>query len=234
MRRYVGERGEEEILRYLITLPGVQIDHVASWSDAYGYDIAVLGAMRECHLEVKSTTRANRLTLHLSRNEFETMKADEAWHLVAVVLDQELRLARVYAIARDWIQSCAPADTALGARWDSAKFDVPQAACTPGIPALAPFLSCEDSPLLVGRTVASSAWSLSAYPDRRLSVYLRWRAQMMQALNAIVRMVGLGELSCCAAIACCCLNRLKNLARTARASPRARRPQHLLRVLERA
>lgn len=150
-RERVGAAGEAEILRHLDTLAaGVTVDHVASWSDAHGYDIAVAKSNRECHLEVKATTRENRLTLHLSRNEYETMRLDTAWQLVIVVLDQTLQLARVYSVMREWVDSCAPIDVVVGARWDSARFDVPASACTLGIAALSPFLRDQGSPLLVG------------------------------------------------------------------------------------
>ncbi|WP_424022806.1 protein NO VEIN domain-containing protein [Microbacterium sp.] len=151
IRREVGNRGEHEVLRHLVTRPQVTVDHVASWSDAHGYDIAVFDPALACHLEVKATTRQHRLTLYLSRNEFETMRTDASWQLAAVVLDARLQLSRIYSVARDWIVSCAPADIAHGARWESARFEVPPAACESGIRALAPFLQDPASPLLTGR-----------------------------------------------------------------------------------
>lgn len=149
-RREVGDAGELEVLRHLSTRPGVTVDHVAGWSDAFGYDIAVLDGFRSCHLEVKATTRENRLSLYLSRNEFETMRADPSWSLAMVVLNRARQLAKVYSIDRAWIQMAAPADTPGGGRWSSARFDIPEGASSPGIPALAPFIDSQSSPLLTG------------------------------------------------------------------------------------
>jgi hypothetical protein len=151
LRQRIGDQGEREVLSRLDTVPGVTIDHVASWSDAHGYDIAVASAQGRCHLEVKATTRANRLTFHLSRNEYETMKTDPDWQLVIVVLDHALRLSLIFSVMKKWLDSCAPIDTAIAARWDSARFEAPPAICEPGVPMLAPFLSDQTSPLLIGR-----------------------------------------------------------------------------------
>ena len=152
IRRAIGDQGEAEILRHLRPRSGVAVDHVASWSDAHGYDIAVIDASAVCHLEVKATTRANRLTLYLSRNEFETMRSDSSWQLSMVILNEARCLARVYSVDREWIRSCTPIDAAQGGRWESARLDVPPTACEPGIPALAPFLADAASPLLTGKT----------------------------------------------------------------------------------
>lgn len=150
IRREIGDQGEREILRHLSVRPGVMVDHVASWSDAHGYDIAVREATLTCHLEVKATTRINRLTVHLSRNEFETMRSDASWQLAIVILDKARHMARVYSVDGGWIRSCAPTDVAQAGRWESARFDIPPLACEAGIPALAPFLVDSASPLLVG------------------------------------------------------------------------------------
>lgn len=151
IRREIGDQGELEILRHLNPRAGVTVDHVAVWSDAHGYDIAVMDGSLVCHLEVKATTRSNRLTLHLSRNEYETMRSDSWWQLAIVVLGETRRLARVYSVDREWVRSCAPIDTARGGRWEAARFDVPPAACEPGIRALAPFMVSATSPLLAGQ-----------------------------------------------------------------------------------
>jgi hypothetical protein len=151
LRREIGDIGEREVLRNLDIRDGVTVDHVASWSDVHGYDIAVADGSEFCHLEVKATTRENRLTIFLSRNEFETMRADAGWQLVVVVLGDERRLSRVYCVVRDWVRRNAPVDGASGGRWEAARLEVPVAACEPGIPALGPFITNERSPLLTGR-----------------------------------------------------------------------------------
>lgn len=150
IRREIGDQGEREVLRHLRTRTGATVDHVASWSDAHGYDIAVGNSSLVCHLEVKATTRVNRLAFYLSRNEFETMLSDSSWQLSVVILNEARQLVRVHSVDRQWIRSCAPNDSAQGARWESARFDVPPAACEAGIPALAPFLVDSASPLLTG------------------------------------------------------------------------------------
>lgn len=149
-RRLVGDSGEREVLRLLTPLSGVVVDHVASWSDAHGYDVSVTGSGTACHLEVKSTTRSNRRTIYLSRNEFETMRRDPAWVLAIVILDSELALSRIFQVSGAWVLDRAPKDTAPGARWESVRLDVPAAECIPGVSALLPLTADPHSPLLTG------------------------------------------------------------------------------------
>ncbi|MFI6325535.1 DUF3883 domain-containing protein [Nonomuraea sp. NPDC050556] len=134
-RADVGSAGEHALMALLSAETDVPARHVAAESDGYGYDIE----REPFHIEVKSTTRRGRLSIYLSRHEYETMRRDPFWILVTVRLDQSLQPVAVATVNRDWISARAPADKQVGGRWESARFDVPHEALTPGCPALAPF-----------------------------------------------------------------------------------------------
>jgi hypothetical protein len=109
--------------------------------DGLGFDIAVHAAGSVQHLEVKSTNRLHRLTFYLSRNEFEVMRRDDHWALVAVTLSEQLVLQSVRTISNEWIAACAPTDaSAGGGAWQVCKFEVPPEAILDGVRSLAPAL----------------------------------------------------------------------------------------------
>lgn len=135
-RQRVGAAGELALVELLAEHLPDRVDHVAAVSDGYGYDIAVGTAPSALHLEVKSTLRRGRLTVHLSRHEYETMRRDEHWTLVAVRLTPDLTLAAVATIPGDWISSNSPMDRTASGRWESCGLEVPREVLKPGIPAL--------------------------------------------------------------------------------------------------
>lgn len=132
-RQRVGSAGELALLNLLTKSISARVDHVAAVSDGYGYDLAVHTHPSPVHLEVKSTVRRGRLTIHLSRHEYNTMLRDAGWHLVAVRLTPELNPASIATVPNDWIAAHAPADRSPSGRWESCQLEVPPNVLRPGI-----------------------------------------------------------------------------------------------------
>jgi hypothetical protein len=151
-RSRIGAAGELALVELLEVSTNARIEHVAAWSDGFGYDIAVHAAQHSAHLEAKSTTRRGRLTVYLSRNEYETMRRDPEWELVAIRLTSSLEPEAVATIPKEWIAAQAPADSSAHGRWESCRLDVPPGVPVPGIPCVAEALTGEASALLNGAT----------------------------------------------------------------------------------
>lgn len=123
-RAIIGAAGEKALLSFLeARWPGAST-HVSETSDGFGYDLACLQKNVEWHLEVKSTTRRGRLTVHLSRNEFEVGKHDPNWRLIIVGLDQRLKLRFMATAKFPQLASRAPLDTCAASKWQSASFQL--------------------------------------------------------------------------------------------------------------
>ena len=88
--------------------------------------------------------------MYLSRHEFNTMRRDPEWHLVAVRLTPERSAAAVATVSRGWVVEQAPKDNSSVGRWESCRLEVPPDALNSGIPALAHVLADDSSPLLTG------------------------------------------------------------------------------------
>jgi hypothetical protein len=149
-RSRIGLAGELALVSLLAASVRGGVDHVAARSDGHGYDIAVAADHARAHLEVKSTTRRARLTVYLSRNEFETMRRDPAWQLVVLCLGQEMEPRAIASVPKEWIAAQAPADRSPYARWESCRLDVPPGVLVPGIPSIASLLVEDASELLTG------------------------------------------------------------------------------------
>ncbi|MET7661125.1 DUF3883 domain-containing protein [Streptomyces sp. NPDC005373] len=133
-RKITGEAGELALLDLLRTSGAQNVRHVAAVSDAYGYDIeATLPDLTPVHIEAKATTNASRLVVHLSRHEFETMRTDVCWMLVAVLIGAGGRAQRVVTVSRSWLDAVAPVDVTGDGQWESARLTVPPEAMSPGI-----------------------------------------------------------------------------------------------------
>ncbi|MGA5305393.1 DUF3883 domain-containing protein [Nucisporomicrobium flavum] len=158
LRQRIGLGGEVALAALLETGLDAAIDHVAVYADGFGYDLAVVGESHEAHLEVKSTMRSGRLTIYLSRNEFETMRRDDSWRLIAVRLNSNLELIAVGTIPSGWIASEVPADRHSYGRWESCRLDVPPHVVEPGIPVCLPMLRQGASGLITGK----GGWQLSS------------------------------------------------------------------------
>lgn len=133
-RGRIGLGGELALLGLLRRETHAEVHHVAAISDGYGFDISVGAESFTGHLEVKSTTRRGRLTFFLSRHEFETMRRDAFWHLVAVRLDHNLELRSVATVSREWIDRAVPVDRSAHGRWESTRLDVPLESLVSGLP----------------------------------------------------------------------------------------------------
>lgn len=139
-RALIGSAGELALVALLTEAADARIEHVAAYSDGFGYDIAVHARLHSLHIEAKSTVRRGRLAFYLSRHEYETMRRDPAWQLVAVQLTQDHEIAAVASVAAEWISAQVPQDGGPFGRWEACRLDVPPDAVVPGIPRLAPLL----------------------------------------------------------------------------------------------
>ena len=135
-REKVGAAGEAELVRLLKEFDGAHVDHVAAWSDGYGYDIDFSQGSVTGHLEVKSTNRASRFTAYLSRPEYGVMLRDEDWVLVTVRLTTDLEIDGVGSVPREWVAANAPRDAGPFGSWASVKLEVPADVIMSGIPRL--------------------------------------------------------------------------------------------------
>ncbi len=131
-RAKFGAVGECALVSLLESVSDFEVRHVAAESDGYGYDIDAAVLDMAMHIEVKTTTRRGRLSIFLSRNEFETMRRDPDWLLVSLRVDDALNPIATATIDRDWIAEAVPEDRP-GGRWESTRFDVPPHALTPGV-----------------------------------------------------------------------------------------------------
>lgn len=136
VRERVGSAGEAALVALLRVLSDGRVDHVAAWSDGFGYDIAYVGGTVSAHLEVKSTTRSGRLTVYLSRNEYNVMLRDDRWVLVAVRLTADLEIDGIGNVPSAWIAEQAPRDVGRLGGWASCKLEVPHEVIGNGIPEL--------------------------------------------------------------------------------------------------
>ncbi|MET7478193.1 DUF3883 domain-containing protein [Streptomyces sp. NPDC005648] len=152
-RSRIGSAGELALLKLLSESAEGRVEHVAAWSDGYGYDIFVDAYQHSAHLEVKTTVRVGRLTVYISRNEYETMLRDPAWELVTVRLTPELKLRSVAAVPKGWIAENVPSDRTPRGRWESCRLDVPPEVPVPGIPSVAPMLAEKAPAVLRGQPV---------------------------------------------------------------------------------
>lgn len=124
-RERVGFAGEAALVSLLKESADSRVDHVSTWSDGFGYDIAFSQGAASAHLEVKSTTRTGRFTAYLSRHEYSVMLRDQRWMLVVVRLTADLEIAAVGSLPRDWIAAAVPRDAEFFGSWASCKLEVP-------------------------------------------------------------------------------------------------------------
>ncbi|MFG2754114.1 protein NO VEIN domain-containing protein [Streptomyces xanthophaeus] len=148
-RALVGKAGELALVNLITRATDVRVEHVAAYSDGFGYDIAVHALRHPLHIEVKSTVRRGSTAFYLSRHEYETMRRDAAWQLVAVQLTHDHSIAAVNSVAAEWINVQVPQDRGPFGRWEACRLDVPPDALHPGVPRLAPLLSRGQPGLLL-------------------------------------------------------------------------------------
>jgi len=136
LRAEVGTAGELALVELLRANPSARVDHVASWSDGFGYDIDFHLAGCRAHLEVKSSIRSGRFIAYLSRHEYTVMMRDSAWVLVTVRLTADHRVSGVGSVPREWITANAPADNGRFGTWATLKLEIPAEVVIDGIPEL--------------------------------------------------------------------------------------------------
>ena len=149
-RARVGAAGELELVRIMDSAPETTVRHVSLDSDGYGFDVLVRWRSTTLHLEVKSTVRRGRLRFYISRHEFDTMRRDLHWRLVALRLDDDLKAASLASVRTDWLESVAPRDTSTSGRWESFRVDVPPDAIIDGVPEIASAFGRDLPPIVAG------------------------------------------------------------------------------------
>lgn len=149
-RARIGNAGEQALVQLLTETTTCRVDHVAARSDGYGYDISAVSSSAAAHLEVKSTLRRGRLSVYLSRHEYETMQRDPWWRLVVVRLTPKLTAQAIATVPALWIAAQIPSDSGSFGRWESCRLDVPPDELCPGIPALSPTMNISAPDILTG------------------------------------------------------------------------------------
>ncbi|MEV7007267.1 DUF3883 domain-containing protein [Streptosporangium sp. NPDC051022] len=157
-RQEIGSAGEQALVRLLQDLGCLAVSYVAEYADGLGYDVAVDDEGFRLNLEVKSTTRRGRLTLYLSRNEFEVMLTDPQWRLVIVLVGTGKEADAIGTLDGRWITHHVPADTSSLGRWESVRFDVPADVVQNGIPDLIGWVPEEDHLLRSGAGKTRPSW----------------------------------------------------------------------------
>jgi hypothetical protein len=134
LRRVIGGAGERALVAALEhQWPGTAV-HVALENDGYGYDVAFQQpGGRSWHLEVKSTTRQGRLVLHLSRQEHDVGRLDPAWRLLVAGLNSDHELECLATGTGEALFARAPRDTPVGAKWQSASYELGPGDLRPGL-----------------------------------------------------------------------------------------------------
>jgi hypothetical protein len=150
VRARVGSAGEERLVELLKQETDSHVEHVALWSDGHGYDIAVTKATFEAHLEVKTTTRKNRISVYITRNEFETMKLDPNWRMVVVQLTESFTVEAITSVPSSWLLLHAPLDRGPYGQWESCRINLPAGSTEKGLSFLRPVICRAGSMLISG------------------------------------------------------------------------------------
>lgn len=141
IREQVGAAGEAALVNILRDNTSGHVDHVSTWNDGLGYDIAYADDTVAAHLEVKSTTRLGRFTIYLSRNEHSVMLRDRWWALIAIRLTTDLDVDGIGWVPSRWIAQNVPRDVGQSGSWASCKLEIPPDVIVDGIPQLGDSLS---------------------------------------------------------------------------------------------
>jgi hypothetical protein len=153
-RERLGLAGEVALIAALeARWPGSTV-HVSTFDDSAGYDVQLMLPSRSWHLEVKTTTRRGRLTIHLTRNEYATSRRDDSWALVLIGLDAAGDLAAIATLRGDTLRTQVPRNVSPRGRWEVAAIDLSPADLIRGL-VLADTI--EES-LTAGKGAAEFAW----------------------------------------------------------------------------
>jgi hypothetical protein len=145
-RERVGAAGELGLVELLESRTNASVEQVSAWSDGFGYDIEVVRERKAAHLEVKSTTRRGRMTIYLSRHEFDVMLRDENWSLVLVRMNSDLTVIATGSISNQWIVEHAPRDVDVSGRWATCKLEIPPEVVEDEVPRLREMLTAPLPP----------------------------------------------------------------------------------------
>jgi hypothetical protein len=118
-RERIGFAGEQELVRFLETFWPGSTSHVSILHDGFGYDVIFTHDAVEWHLEIKSTVRRGRLSIHLSRHEHSVGCADPNWRLVVIGLDRELHMHVIATANHSDILQRAPKDHSTKSAWET-------------------------------------------------------------------------------------------------------------------
>ena len=123
-RAAVGAAGERALLAWLEAQHPGSTRHVAALHDGFGYDIAFSHGAGEWHLEVKSTKRRGRLSIHLSRHELEVARHDKCWAMIVLRLTGDNQIDQLWTVPKDHLFARAPLDASPITRWESARYEL--------------------------------------------------------------------------------------------------------------
>jgi hypothetical protein len=124
IRAQIGARGELGLIALLEEKWPGSTTHVSAFDDSAGYDIA-LDLPEGCwHIEVKTTTRKGRLSIHLSRNEYATGYYDDKWVLAIVGLTDGAVTALATMHSRDSLDMRVPRNVHAMGRWEVCGIDL--------------------------------------------------------------------------------------------------------------
>ncbi|MGH7641948.1 MAG: protein NO VEIN domain-containing protein [Candidatus Dormibacteria bacterium] len=163
----LGLAGERALVRVLeAEWPG-STNQVSLQSARFGYDVAFTNDGREWHLEVKATGRRGRLTIHITRNEFDVGSEDPLWRLVVLGLGMDDELLAVATAEVEVLAERVPQDVFTGSRWEAAECPLFAQDLLPGLAAFSGSRVARLNPLLrmgSGSRLPLFAWMPSANP----------------------------------------------------------------------
>jgi hypothetical protein len=133
-RARLGRAGEVALVRLLERYTDGAVTHVADIADSFGYDIHWADRDHQFAFEVKTTSRKGRLTIYLTRHEYEVSRVDPRWTLIVVHLNETDEITALATVPTPWVHSHVPADTTGESRWESASLSPPTAVLRPGAP----------------------------------------------------------------------------------------------------
>jgi len=132
----IGAAGEAALVRLLeYRWPG-STRHVALESDGFCYDILLTIANARWHVEVKTTPRRGRLTVHLSRHEYEVAAHDDAWRMVIVGLESGDEIGALATASTESLLQRSPTDRELQTEWRLARYHLIPGDLVAGLPFL--------------------------------------------------------------------------------------------------
>ena len=137
-RSRVGLAGESALVELLEEHWPGSTTHVSQTNDGLGYDVLFCQGGKSWHLEVKTTTRRGRLVIYLSRHEHEVSVRDPNWRLVALGLDNQMRLSAIATVHHSQLLRRSPQDRYPDAQWQSARHGLTARDLQPGLSFLDP------------------------------------------------------------------------------------------------